>query len=355
MKFSSPQFRVLSVAILCAITPVTRAQTTATTVPVGFVTITIPAAIDANTPSSRAISVPLYKSADFVGAVASVDSANQITFSGAAWTAGQFASPTAPRLVRIKTGANTGKFFLVTANSNNQLTVDLAGTGIAHLNTIITTAPTADTCEVVPANTIGSVFGNVTTPPALVAGATSATADNVLLWNGTAWDTYFWTGNVGTPNNIWKRSGNTDRSNVVIYPEDGVYVVHKDTVNQAVITIMGSVPSTSEQSGIAASGSTFLANRFPTDNTLGGLGLHLLPGWVAGATSSTADSVYVWNTTTRAWDIYFWTGTIGTPNNIWKRSGNTDRSSTPILAGTAVFIAHSGAALNLNQALPYTP
>lgn len=354
MKISSLQCRALSVAILCAIAPVTQAQTTATTVPAGFITITIPAAVDANNPSSRAISVPLYKPADFVGAVASVDSVNQITLTGAAWTSGQFASATAPRLVRIKTGTNAGKFFIVTANTNNQLTVNLTGSGVADLNTVLTTSPTADTCEILPANTIGSVFGNASTPPTLVAGVTPTSADNVLLWNGATWDTYFWTGNVGTPNNIWKRSGNTDRSNVVIYPDDGVFVIHKDTINSAAVTVMGTVPSTVEQSGITT-GATFMSNRFPTDTTLGGLGLHTIPGWVAGSTPNNADSVNVWNTVTRAWDVYFWTGTVATPNNIWKRTGNTDRSSTVISAGTAVFIRHTGAALNLTQALPYTP
>ncbi|MCE9609337.1 MAG: hypothetical protein K8R23_03820 [Chthoniobacter sp.] len=335
-----------------------HSQTTATTTPVGFVTVTIPAAPSANVPSSRALSIPLYKSADFVGAVAAVDSVNQLSLTGAAFTVGQFASTTAPRLVRVKTSAtaaHVGKFFIITANTATQLTVDLTGTGVTNIADVITAGVTPDTVEILPANTIGTVFGNASTLPTLAAGATASAADNVLLWNGTAWDTYFWTGTAGSPNNIWKRTGNTDRSNTVIYPDDGVFVVHKDTGSQAVITLMGTVPSTSEQSDIGASGNSFLANRFPTDTTLGSLGLHLLPGWSSGATANSADTVNVWNATTSAWDTYFWTGLIGSPNNIWKRTGNTDRSSTVISAGTAIYIAHTGASLNLTQALPYTP
>lgn len=350
MKFSSLQFRILSVAILCSIAPSLKAQTTATTTPVGFVTVTIPAATNATTPSNRALSFPLYKAADFVGAVASVDSVNQFTLTGAAWTAGQFAVSTAPRFVRIKTGTNTGKFFLVTANTTNQLTVDLTGSGVTALSTILTTTPTADTCEVLPANTIGSVFGNASNPPVLLAGATSDVADNVLLWNGTTgvWDKYFWTGT------IWKRTGGVDRSNVVIYPDDGVFVVHR-TLASVSLNIMGTVPSTNEQSGVSSSGATFLANRFPIDTTLGALGLQNIPGWVAGGTSDAADVVYVWNGTTNVWDKYFWTGSVGSPVNIWKRTGNVDRSNTVISAGTAVFITHTGSAFDLAQTLPYTP
>lgn len=352
--------RILSALTILSITALLNGANaqTASTVPVGFTTITIPAAASATSPSSTALSIPLYKTPDFAGPVASIDSTTSFTLTGAAFTAGQFANATAPRLVRVKsstTAGHIGKFFVVTANTTNQITVDLTGTGVANIADVVSAGATPDSVEILPANTIGSVFGNATTLPTLTAGATSATADNVLLWNGAAWETYFWTGTVGTPNNIWKRTGNLDRSNVVIYPEDGVFVVRRSTASATTVTLIGSVPSTSEQSGIAASGSTFLANRFPTDTTLGALGLHTLPGWVAGATSTDADKVFVWNSTNGVWETYFWTGTVGTPNNIWKRTGNLDRSSTPIPAGTAVFISHTGAGLNLVQALPYTP
>jgi hypothetical protein len=204
-------------------------------------------------------------------------------------------------------------------------------------------------------NTIGNVFGNATTPPTLKAGSTATDADNVLLWNGSAWDTYFWTGTVGSPNNIWKRTGNADRTHQPIYPDDGVFVVHKDTAAAAVVTFLGTVPSTAEKSDIVNAGSTFLGNRFPTDNTLGGLGLHLLPAWDPGATANDSDNVLLWNPATGAWDTYFYTGNVGSPVNIWKRTGNTDRSSTPVPAGTSVFITHTGALQTLAQALPYTP
>jgi uncharacterized protein (TIGR02597 family) len=361
MRPSTRLFHATGVAILTSLMAAAPVLSqTATTTPVGFITVTVPAAVDPSTPAAAALSIPLYRTADFIGAVATIDSANQFTLTGAAFTAGQFADPAAPRLVRVKTSAtaaHVGKFFLVTANTANQLTVDLTGTGVANISDALTAGANPDTVEIVAANTLGSVFGNATTPPALAAGATAGAADNVLLWNGGtgAWDTYFWTGSVGTPNNIWKRIGNVDRSNTVIYPEDGVFVIHRSTSASVAITFLGTVPSTAEQSGIDANGSTFLANRFPTDTTLGALGLQNIPGWVAGNTASSSDNVYIWNSALGLWDTYYWTGTVGTPNNIWKRIGNIDRSSTPIPAGTAVYLIHSGASLNLAQNLPYTP
>jgi uncharacterized protein (TIGR02597 family) len=355
MIISSVQFRALSMAILCAIAPVVHAQTTATTVPAGFITRTIPAAANASTPSNTTVSIPLYRSPDHVSAVATLDSSNQVTLSGATWTAGQFSSASAPRLLRVKTStaapANVGKFLLISANTTNQLTLSLPA-GVANVNSELSVG---DTCEIVPANTLGSVFGTASNPPQLTGGATPDVADNVLLWDGSTWLTYFWTGTLGTPNNIWKRTGNIDRSNTIIYPDEAAFVIRRDTTSAATLTLMGTVPSTSERTDIAASGSTFISNRFPVDATLGGLGLQNIPGWLAGATPDVADKVYIWDVALATWATYFWTGTVGTPNNIWKKTGNIDRSNTPIPVGTGVFVSHAGSAVTLTQALPYVP
>ena len=340
--------------VLWSLSSALFAQGTANTVPLSVTDLPIPGASSPTIPSSTALSIPLLKAADFLGAVQSIDGTAAFTLAGASFTAGQFALATAPRLVRVKSSATAGRvgrFFLVTANTASQLTVDLAGSGLADLSTAL---GAGDLCEIVPANTIGSVFGTAANPPPFQAGLTANGADNLLLWNGASWDTYYWTGTVGTPNNIWKSSSSTDRSNVVIFPDDGIFVVRRGTA-PLTIRVIGLVPSTSEQSVIAGGGGTFLANRFPADTTLGALGLQNIPGWQPGATANSADNVLVWNGNTGGWDSYYWTGTAGTPNNIWKRSGNLDRSNTPIAAGTAVYLSHAGGAFTLTQPVPYTP
>ena len=351
---TTPSICTRSIAAAVAISlagyfaPVVSAQTTATTVPVGFITKTVPAAVSAGNPSSVVISVPLYATAAFTSAVASVDSATQFTMASAAWTAGQFATAASPFLVRVKTGVSAGLFFAISANTANQLAVILP----PSVSTLVGVLSVGDSCEILPANTLGSVFGTAATPPVLTSGGTANTADNVLIWNGASWDTYFWTGALGSPVNIWKRSGTTDRSNTIIYPDDAVFVIRRDTSSAASITLMGTVPSTVEKSEIPA-GSVALSNRFPVDTTLGALGLQNISGWVAGATANTSDNVFVWNGST--WDTYFWTGAVGSPVNIWKRTGTTDRSNTPIPAGTGVFVTHGGSLVTLSQNLPYTP
>jgi uncharacterized protein (TIGR02597 family) len=336
--------------VLLALSLQVVAQTPVPTTPVSLISVTIPGAATAAVPGNRTVSIPLLKPAEFTGRVTSLDNATSFSLANA--NLPNLTTP--PRLVRVKSSSvagHVGRFFLITGNTAARVTVDLNGTGLSNVNGAI---GVGDACEILPANTLGNVFGDASRPPALKAGATANEADNVYLWNGTGWDAFFWTGAVGSPVNIWKLTGTTDRTNTVIFPDDGVFIVRRDAtpVN---LTLVGTVPTTTEQSAISGAGGTFLGHRFPVDTTLAALGLATIPGWRAGATANTADTVRIWNNASNNWDTYFWTGTVGTPNNIWKRTGATNRGDTPIPAGTAVYIEHSGAAFTLTQPPPYTP
>ena len=183
MKASSRCIRPLAAAIACtllaSLLPTLRAQTTATTTPVGFITVNIPAAADANTPSNTTVSVPLYATAAFQGSVALVDSATTLTLTGAAFTAGQFgpySTTQPPYLVRVKVGAQVGKFWLITGNTTNQLTVTNPYGGTTDITTQLSAG---NSCEIVPANTLGSVFGTTSPVVSTGASASATTADNV--------------------------------------------------------------------------------------------------------------------------------------------------------------------------------
>src|SRR5258708_3831097 len=176
MKTNTPSLPYLALAAsLLAIAPSPAAfgQTTAATTPVGLMKVTIPAASSTTTPKKTTLSVPLYGTADFSGLVVSVDSINQFTLAGATWTANQFADPTAPRLARVMasaTAAHVGRFFLVSGNTTNgQLQVVLP----SGVSTVASAVGVGDTCEVVPARTLGTLFGTASTP--FATGATTAT------------------------------------------------------------------------------------------------------------------------------------------------------------------------------------
>lgn len=327
------------------------AQTTVSTVPVGFNTATVPAAASANAPASTVISAPFYQIASFQGAISSVDSANQVSFTGTTFTSTLTAPP---YLARFKTGNSVGRFFAVTSFTNTQLTLDTSAAGGSGY-TLTTSAPSTtqtqaaagDSVEILPANTLGTLFGTSSVP--FQTGASANAGDNVLLFNGTSWDVYYHNGT------NWKKSGNlANQNNTIVLPDRGMFIVRRAT-STLNLTFLGTVPSTTEKTDIPGPGSSFRANRFPVDFTLKGstnpLNLQNLPGWQSGASASAADNVYLWNGT--SWSVYYYNGTN------WKKSGNLAiQDNTTIPLGTAMFIVRQSSAAGSNstltQTLPYS-
>ncbi len=333
------------------------AQTTATTIPVGFITATIPAAPSLSNPSNSVVSIPLYQTAAFSSAVDGLVSATEFTMSGAVFTPGAFV--TVPHFVRVKTSATSshvGRFFLIAANTNNKLTVSLPS-GVANINTVVSVA---DTCEIVPANTLGTVFQSVL--PQLKKTDDPATADNVLIWGGTTWETYYYDPNFNGPNQgSWASASSLDPQDAtVIFPDEGLFIIHRLT-SPVPLVLMGTVPSTAEKSALAggtpsAPGFTFLSNRFPVNSTFGSVALQNLPGWVKNADPAAADNALLWNGST--WDTYYYDADFNGPaQGAWASASSLDpQDSTPIPATSALFVIRKGGVLqSLAQTLPYTP
>ncbi len=322
------------------------AQAQVTTTAVGFNTVQIPAGSVAS-PSYTTLSFPLTAASQFTGTIASVDSATSFTMNGAAWTANQFVSDSAPCLAKVTSGTNVGRFFLITANTTSQLTVDLGAT--PTITNLTTALSVGDSVQVLPANTLGTLFGTslVSTPAVqFVTALSAANADNVWILSGQTWNIYYHNGT------NWKKSASFgNQNNTIIFPDEGVLVVHIDSTTPS-LTFTGTVPVTNEKSDISGSGSTFVANRYPVDQQLVNLGIHSLPGWVAGNSAASADNVWAWNPTTLSWDTFYYNTTN------WKKTGSFgNQNSTLIPAGTAVIIIKNGSSstATLAQTLPYTP
>ncbi len=341
----------LSISALLA--PGVLGQTTATTVPVGFITKSIPAAIDAVTPSNTVLSVPLYQTADFQSSISTTPSAgtHTVTLTSATFTtsypAGQFTNT--PHLLRVKTGALTGKFWIISSYSANSLDLKepTGGTpGVADAN--VTGLLVNDSCEILPANTFGSTFGLISGLGTTTANnGNGALTDNILVWNGTSYDKFYY--KAGTANR-WQ-NGISDATNTVIFPDDALFFVRKVT-STLPITLMGTVPSTQERNELVGSSNNFIANRFPVGATLGTSQIETTPGWVK-ATANNAngvDTVLLWNGT--SFDKYYFKG--GTANR-WQL-GISDATNTPIPVAEGMFITRvtgTGDAV-LTQTLPYS-
>src|ERR1700736_3295322 len=134
-------FTSLAVAVLLNLCAVATLPAQVSTIPVGFNTATVPAAASATAPASTVVSAPFYQVATFQGAISSVDSSNQVSFSGTTFSSTLTAPP---YLARFKSGNSTGRFFIITGNTNTQLNLDTATAGY----TLTTSAPSSTQTQV---------------------------------------------------------------------------------------------------------------------------------------------------------------------------------------------------------------
>lgn len=299
-----------------------QGQTSAFTDPAGFVTVNVTPAPAAGQTAITAFSVSLRNGNKFSNNATAV-SGQTITVTGAGWTpTTQWADASNPHLVYISSASGV-ESFLITANTADTLTVaasfDLS-TRFANDASIF----------IVEATTLGDLFGAAADVPFLKATA-SSDADNLFLWNGSAWVTYFHNGT------SWKSStnpfGNAD--NDVIFPDDGVFVLRRST-DALSLVFTGNVPVNTQVTPIA-SGSSFVGSRYPVDTQISDMGFENLPNWVTAASSADADRVYFWNGT--AWVTYWHNGTS------WKKSTNPfGNADTDVIPGSSALFVFKGSA-----------
>jgi Bacterial Ig domain/Calcineurin-like phosphoesterase/Concanavalin A-like lectin/glucanases superfamily/Purple acid Phosphatase, N-terminal domain len=269
-----------------------------TTVPSGRVTLTLPTKLDTS------VSFPLADTATgltgratgFITAVG----ASTLDNSAAGWVAGELSVAAAPYFVRITKGVAAGRLFLVstsTANTATSLTVNAPGIDLTTLGIVAG----ADTYEIVPADTLASLF-----PVGTLQSGTATTADLVRVLSGTTWLTYYHDGST------WVRQGAVGSADdTVIRPDQGLLVLRRGPAKTLVI--QGRAPSTRSQLTITRGRSNFVGG-LPLDTTFGELAVQTLPGWTSNLTKpASGDHVEIWNGA--AWIVYFHNGTN------WVRQG----------------------------------
>jgi len=338
-----------------------HAQETATTDPVGFVTVGITAGTG-TAKRNTLFSLPLLETETIAGQVAGTITgvtANTISNSNAGWTAGELSSPATPYLIQISSGAASGRLFLISSSAatggavagvaNNSTTVTVSSLDAAQVDlTTLGIVTGTDTYKIYACDTLSSFFG---TPESagIIGGSSTSSADTVTVVLNGAPQTYWFNTSV-TPNR-WSRvgPGSPDSSNVALVPNYGVqYGRIGSTALSFVVT--GQVPTISRKAAVKNSGTTLLSQYWPVDSTLVQLGLQELPGWVSGATAAASDTVVL--TAGGSASTYWYDGTN------WKRvgPGSPISDTTVIGIGTAVQIGKKGSAdgyTALNQNVPY--
>jgi hypothetical protein len=299
---------------------------TATTAPVGYVTVTFP-----GNNSLTAVSVTLAKSPEYTG-VSTSQTATTVVATGAGWSDGAWVG----KLVYLENSSGAEEAFLITANTSNTLTVsapfDLT-TRYAGASKFTINAP----------HTVGSLFG--TTPGEVkFAQGTVDVADLLYLWNGTGYTTYNFNGST------WRRSTSLgNANNDIVYPDEGFFVLRRSATPIDVV-FSGQVPVKPQTTTIPGNGQTNVSSRFPVGATISSMGFQNLPGW-SGTPAADADRVYVWNGT--SYITYWFNGTN------WRRStslGNANNDVIPANSFMFVFRTNASTANEFaTSALPYTP
>jgi uncharacterized protein (TIGR02597 family) len=238
---------------------------TATTTPVGYISLGNTAAGVNNVPANSdvVVSVPMLKSAVFAGKVASTG-ASTLTVSGTpAFTVNSFTS--VPHVLVVESGAKSGLIVPITSNTADTLTVAL---GFYSLSGILAT----DSVSIRPAWTVSS----------FMAGATSLTGVQLLAYsntqqsvNNSADGLYFY---VGTG---WENADGDSANNTILYPGEG-FIVRTSGTPIADFVVSGEVPKA--KSYIAVGQSTtgardsVISYVSPTTEALGSSGLGISNG-----------------------------------------------------------------------------
>ena len=175
---------LLPLALAMALPGALYAQTPVYTAPVGFVSVTVPAASDA------ILAVPLNRASEFQGVIASI-AANEITITGTpGWTANQFAplvTSGKTYAIQIASGASEGLTAKITANTATSVTVQL-DTGDS-----LTGVTNGDSLDIVPYWTPSSLFSTALPSGSrmlLYSGTvpgTNIAPSTTLQYNGTNW------------------------------------------------------------------------------------------------------------------------------------------------------------------------
>ena len=258
--------RSIAALIACAFaalaTTSANAQTTATTDPVGFITLNVlgTGGVGSNKISYQGLG--LTRPVEYQGSAETVG-ASSLTDNEATWTDGQFNAGAEKYFVELTSGAGAGT------------TYDIATT-TAATKTITTVQPLAgaangNTFKIRKHHTPASTFGPAN--EAGLGGGSSTTADQILVWNGTGYDIYFYSTG-GLTGVGWRKAGSgaSNFANAILYPEDGLVVKRLQNANVPVI-LMGAV-KTGQTSIPVGVGINIFGNVYAAPMTLADSGLY---------------------------------------------------------------------------------
>lgn len=291
-----------------------RGGGTAGTPAVGGMPLVVPAG------ETRAFSLPLSgmpsARGTVFGRIGSVGP-DWVDVPGAGWTANAFLPTVNPYYLRLRSGGAAGRILLVESNSESRLDLNTDGTDLSQTGGAAV-AP-GDAFELVPADTLGSLFGSGT----LQGGEAVAQADNVLVWAGADYRTFYF----NSKRQRWEDAADPASScdTFVLRPDRGFLIV-RHAATDLRLNLIGRVPESAPRLWHARPGVTLLGAELPVDTTLGALSLqNRAKGWrgsgdfLAAYTEADLVEIRVGST----WKVFYF-DRVG---QHWQLAGNATRQN----------------------------
>ena len=354
MKAFSSRVPLFAALIASSAVPASRAQTTATTDPVGFITLNATGQPAATSFSFKALGLTL--AIDYQGAAERVGNLNgttrdSLTDNEATWTNDQFNLPnatvgSATHYVEIIRPVGAQNAAPGEGTTYDILRTDAASKTLTLEQEIASGVTAGAVFKVRKHWTISSVFGPANS--AGLAGGALETADQILVFDSAAnqYRIYFYqTQGSGTG---WRLSTDlqTDASLTVLYPDEGL-VIRKQKGNGTAIVLAGAVKMGSTSIPVLP-GTNLLGNVFASPMTLDSSNLYNgnSATGLAGGNLGTADHVLIHNGV--GYDIYYFElPNALNPSGGWRNASKPNQAgnlgSVPIPVGTSIIVKRNSA------------
>jgi len=311
--------------------------------PAGFITLTIAGTNGSPPGTTSKLSYLGLGMTQFVVKPGRVTSAvtNELVDANAAWATDQFNGANGPHFIEITSGSFAGTIddIVKTVGSTKKIYTanNLVSLGLPNI--------VNQTYRIRKHWTIAGVFG-AANAAGLAGGAGAASADNILVPDGSGGFTTFFYKNVNIPPGSgigWRKSDNLtlDASVTKLYIDQSVLVRRKQASSIA-LKLVGSVKFGQTIVPVETS-NNFVGNVYPASVTLSNSGLYTASsttGVAPGAGAASADTVLI-DTPSGLQTFFFKNVNIPPGSGTgWRRSDDlvTDRGSTLIPLGAGFII-----------------
>lgn len=347
MKTNASIFRCLATVIAMvfgAATQTSFAQTTSATTPVGFVTMSVSGTGGTKPTAYTFTSLGLVNPIAFQSTTTASTGGPTIVDTAATWANNAYNSATAgappSHFVEILSGPAAGAMYDI-------VTTDGTGKSLTVSPALAAGVTAGVSYAIRPHWTIASVFGPTVNQAGGLAGGSAADADQIQLFrNGNYVGYLYQTSGRGVLVNAWVSTTdlNADASTTVIYPDDGILVIRKQSAS-ASIALNGSV-KTGQTAIPVQTGYSLLGNVYAAGMTLGNSNLYTgnSATGVANGSAADADQIIFWNGSNFV-QYFYQTSGRGVLLDAWVSTNdlNAPAGNTPIPAGAALFIKRNGA------------